>query len=256
MFACVFFWRLASLRDEACVRQGTVLPGEQRKSSPEEEAEEYGTKDLQIKVYRQHAGLQYRSPCSCANHWQSSSFSFKVSYFSCQLCMLNTHAYVYTLRGINCSPWISFGEGALNLDFPPIKTPLHTKITTDTFKKVDKFVSEWRLFIHIKNTSNKSFYLTLMSCKITLQGANKGTKSDSKGYERKDVVWDPTANAPWHAKGWRKYTNDPATWDLLPFPIPPERQMLQRGRGLFRALPSFLSETATSWTTTMSHPSS
>lgn len=40
----------------------------------------------------------------------------------------------------------------------------------------------------MKNTSNKSFYLTLMSCKITLQGANKGTKSDSKGYERKDVV--------------------------------------------------------------------
>lgn len=79
-----------------------------------------------------------------------------------------------------------------------------------------------------------------MSCKITLQGANKGTKSDSKGYERKDVVWDPTANASWHAKGWRKYTNDPATWDLLPFPIPPERHMLQRGRGLFRALPSFL----------------
>ena len=92
-----------------------------------------------------------------------------------------------------------------------------------------------------------------MSCKITLQGANKGTKSDSKGYERKDVVWDPTANAPWHAKGWRKYTNDPATWDLLPFPVPPERHMLPRGRGLVQALPSFLSETATSWTSTMSH---
>lgn len=79
-----------------------------------------------------------------------------------------------------------------------------------------------------------------MSCKITLQGANKGTKSDSKGYERKDVVWDPTANAPWHAKGWRKYTNDPATWDLLPFPIPPERHMLQRGQACFKPfLPSF-----------------
>lgn len=80
-----------------------------------------------------------------------------------------------------------------------------------------------------------------MSCKITLQGANKGTKSDSKGYERKDVVWDPTANAPWHAKGWRKYTNDPATWDLLPFPIPPERHTLQRGEAYFKTfLPSFL----------------
>lgn len=33
---------------------------------------------------------------------------------------------IYTHRGIHCSPWISFGEGALNLDFPPIKTSLHT----------------------------------------------------------------------------------------------------------------------------------
>lgn len=80
-----------------------------------------------------------------------------------------------------------------------------------------------------------------MSCKITLQGANKGTKSDSKGYERKDVVWDPTANASWHAKGWRKYTNDPATWDLLPFPIPPRGICYKGGEAYFEPfLPSFL----------------
>lgn len=43
-----------------------------------------------------------------------------------QLCMLNTCARVYTHRGIYCSPWISFGEGALNLDFTPQKNlPSH-----------------------------------------------------------------------------------------------------------------------------------
>lgn len=125
---CLFFFLSERLPiwQRTCEVEKSAAWGAAEEHSPEEDAQENDTKYLQIKMNWQRAGLQYKSPCFCANHWRSSSFFFKVSYFSCQLCMLNTRAHVYTHRGIHCSPWISFGESALNLDFSPHKNlPSH-----------------------------------------------------------------------------------------------------------------------------------
>lgn len=63
----------------------SVAWGAEEQHSPEEDAEENDTKDLQIKMNWQHGGLQCDSPCFCAitgNHHHSFSkyFTSAVSY--------------------------------------------------------------------------------------------------------------------------------------------------------------------------------